>query len=56
MEHSKVGTLTWEACKKCKNQAGEKGCDAGASIEDLLDFEDDKDIFCLYFIEDATKR
>lgn len=54
---NKVGIMTWEACKTCKNQAGPKGCNAGSCTDDMLDFGDLNDngetddiVRCFYYV------
>jgi len=56
----KVGIMTWEACNDCKNQAGDKGCNAGGCIEDQLNLDElnsgeTTDINCLSFVSKIKK-
>lgn len=53
---NKIGSMTWDACKKCKNQAGPKGCDAGSCLEDTLDLDqlnagETDEVLCCYFVD-----
>jgi hypothetical protein len=41
-----IGKMHWNACKKCVNQAGPKGCNCGSIFQDIIEIDEEDNVIC----------